>query len=211
MNATGKCSHAVLLLAIFAAFVVNAEGEGECSVFVRSKENILWRTAAGNTVDVQVVLPPSASSATLTVSAKGYSRVYPGLASGVQPVELPEATSDETENVYDFSIAYDDPAGTVQSVKIGLLASAAADGSVEADVRTDGASKWSKTSSPVVVRIPGGGFTVDGESVDTGLDGMPGWYRFAPTGRGRRFTFAVGGELAYVDYRTAGGFSIIFR
>ena len=196
---------------VVAAVVSVATYAAETNLFMRSKLNILWRTSPGTTFDVPVVLPPDASSATLTVTGRGYSRTYSNLFGGWQEVTLPAATSDETENVFDLTLAFDDPAATVQTVKLGHVASAASDGDATAGVRVAGNRNWRRVDECAVVRIPenAGTFTINGETADTGLGDAAGWYLLRVLS-GQRYSLALGSDIAEV-FGAPAGFLIIFR
>ena len=208
MKTTPLCTVAALV----AASVTSAASyAAETSLFVHSKEHILWRTAPGATFDVPVVMAPGATSATLTVAGHRYRRVYPGLAAGMHSVELPDAFSGDTENVYDFDLVFDDPCATAEHAKIGFVTSAADGGAAATDVRVEGARKWGIVKQYAVVRIPAGDgpLSVDGVQVDTGLSGAPGWYLLA-TEPGRTYEAAFGSDAATL-YGADLGFAITFR
>jgi len=196
---------------VVAAVVSVATYAAETNLFMRSKLNILWRTSPGTTFDVPVVLPPDASSATLTVTGRGYSRTYSNLFGGWQEVTLPAATSDETEDVFDLTLTFDDPAATVQTAKLGHVASAASDGDAEARVRVASSSKWGAVKDRAVIRIPAnaGTLAIDGDPVDDGLDGAAGWFRFDAVA-GQSYEVGLGADIATL-YGVFPGFLLIYR
>lgn len=196
---------------IAAAVMSAASYAAETNLFMRSKSNILWRTSPGTTFDVPVVLPPDASSATLTVTGRGYSRTYSNLSGGWQEVTLPAATSDETEDVFDLTLAFDDPAATVQTVKLGHVASAASDGDAEARVRVAGSRKWGVVKDRAVIRMPAnaGTLSIDGDPVDDGLDDAAGWFRFDAVG-GRSYEVGLGADIATL-YGVFPGFLLMYK
>lgn len=196
---------------IAAAVMSAASYAAETNLFMRSKSNILWRTSPGTTFDVPVVLPPDASSATLTVTGRGYSRTYSNLSGGWQEVTLPAATSDETEDVFDLTLAFDDPAATVQTVKLGHVASAASDGDAEARVRVAGSRKWGVVKDRAVIRMPAnaGTLSIDGDPVDDGLAAAAGWFRFDAVG-GRSYEVGLGADIATL-YGVFPGFLLMYK
>lgn len=200
-----------IAMLIAAAVMSAASYAAETTLFMRSKSNILWRTSPGTTFDVPVVLPPDATSATLTVTGRGYSRTYSNLSGGSQEVALPAATSDETENVFDLTLTFDDPAATVQTVKLGHVASAATSGDAEAWVRVAGSRRWGAVKDRAVIRIPAnaGTLAIDGEPVDDGLDGGAGWFRFDAVA-GQSYEVGLGADIATL-YGVFPGFLLIYR
>ena len=200
-----------IAMLIAAAVMSAASYAAETNLFMRSKSNILWRTSPGTTFDVPVVLPPDASSATLTVTGRGYSRTYSNLSGGWQEVTLPAATSDETEDVFDLTLAFDDPAATVQTVKLGHVASAASDGDAEARVRVAGSRKWGVVKDRAVIRMPAnaGTLSIDGDPVDDGLAAAAGWFRFDAVG-GRSYEVGLGADIATL-YGVFPGFLLMYK
>ena len=194
-----------------AAVVISASYAAETTLFMRSKSNILWRTSPGTPFDVPVVLPPDATSATLTVTGRGYSRTYSDLSDGWQEVTLPAATSEERENVFDLTLVFNDPAATVQMVKLGHVASAASDGDAEARVRVASSRKWGEVKDRAVIRIPAnaGTLAIDGDPVDDGLNGAAGWFRFDAVA-GQSYEVGLGTDIATL-YGVFPGLLIIFR
>ena len=208
MKTTPLCTVAALVVASVTSVASYA---AETNLFMRSKSNILWRTQPGATFDVPVVLPPDATSATLTVTGRGYSRTYSDLSGGWQEVTLPAATSDETEDVFDLTLTFDDPAATVQTAKLGHVASAASDGDAEARVRVAGSRKWGAVKDRAVIRIPAnaGTLAIDGDPVDDGLDGAAGWFRFDAVAE-QSYEVGLGADIATL-YGVFPGLLIICR
>ena len=208
MKTTPLCTVAALVVASVTSVASYA---AETNLFMRSKSNMLWRTSPGATFDVPVVLPPDATSATLTVTGRGYSRTYSDLSGGWQEVTLPAATSDETEDVFDLTLTFDDPAATVQTAKLGHVASAAASGDAEARVRVASSRKWGAVKDRAVIRIPAnaGTLSIDGDPVDDGLDGAAGWFRFDAVAE-QSYEVGLGTDIATL-YGVFPGLLIICR
>ena len=146
-------------------------------IFLNPDTSSYWHTATNATLTLPVEFPAGVSSATLAVSAPGYSASYSIASSGDFTLTLPAATSPTTENVYD--LALDFGGGVVQTAKLGLIKGY--------DTSTAGATrclapasqrKWGWVRGRAVLPIPYGmtAFTVDGVATDTGLNGAQGWY-----------------------------------
>ncbi len=170
----------VCTLAICTAGLARAATEAESgSAFVFLDKGALsfWHTATNATLSLPVEFPDGVSSATLSVTAPGYSAQYQIASSGLFTLTLPAATSPSAENVYDLSLDLGN--GVVRTAKLGLI-----EGN---DATSEGATrclapatdrKWGRAEKRTVIPIPCGiaSFTVDGVAADTGLDGDAGWY-----------------------------------
>ncbi|MGI5868389.1 MAG: hypothetical protein ACOX9C_02950 [Kiritimatiellia bacterium] len=139
--------------------------------------HMLWRTAPSGAFPLRWATPAGATNATLQVAAEGYSRTYDGLTNGSLELTLPEPTSVEDERVYALALAFDN--GVVKRTTLGAVATK---GGQEAstDAIKETANAWLRIRSPLVVPIPCGttSLTLDGEPVETGLDGDAGWHAF---------------------------------
>lgn len=148
-------------------------------VFVNPETSSLWTTATNSTLTVPIRYPAGATKAKLTVSGLGYSRAYADITGSECTFELPAATSPETENVYDLTLAFNDAASTVRKAKLGLIQglSPDAEGATRCLV-PKGSRAWCKVKGSAVLPIPYGmrTITVNGVDTDTGLDGARGWY-----------------------------------
>ena len=152
-------------------------------VFVRPELSSFWNTATNTTLTLPIDYPVGTSSATLTVSGAGYSaKTFPNITGSSFTLTLPAPVSPQTENVYDFTLTFDD--GTVRRAKLGLVKSFAMDseGTTRCLAPTDG-DLWNGVKKRAVMPIPYGttSFTmsVNGgavTNVDTGLNGAQGWY-----------------------------------
>ena len=191
----------VLLGVAVLAMAASASDVSECTlVSLRPETTPFWRTAPSNTVSLDLDMPPLATSATLTVSGLGYSKVYEGIAASPFVLTLPEATSVATENVYDLVLTFDD--GTVRAAKLGVVRGVCTNsGSVTARCFPSSvAAGWSQAEPRFVVQVPYGAdpVTVDGAPVESGLDGACGWLALKP-GRGMRTLALATGESATLD------------
>ena len=169
---------ALLASAIMCSMVGVADSTD--SVFLLPSSHVLWRTAPSATFDVPVFMPPGASSATLVVRGQNYRREYAGLSDGMFSLSLPGADSDDTENVYDLTLTFNDAAATTRSAKIGVVVGASTGNTAVADVRAADSSKWRKTLTRAVLPIPSGvtSLSINGTTVDGGLYESPGWFLF---------------------------------
>lgn len=150
-------------------------------VFLRPETSSFWNTATNNIMTVPVDFPSGATVATLTVSGLNYKKVYDGIVNGEFRLELPEAESPQTENVYDLELTFDD--GTRRTAKLGLIQGRlpGAAGSTRCLAPANG-RVWERVNGRAVLPIPCGttsfSVTVNGKTVssDTGLGGAQGWY-----------------------------------
>ena len=173
-----------LLAALLApASAVRAETSSLTSdstfVFLRPETSSFWRTATNQVMSLPVVFPAGASSATLSVTAPGYSAQYAIASSGDFLLSLPAATSPETENVYDLTLTFNDAAATVRTAKLGLIDAVLPDGGGETRcIAPASAPKWERVKGRAVIPVPYGltSFTINGAAVDTGLNGAQGWF-----------------------------------
>ena len=146
-------------------------------VFLRPETSSFWNTATNSTMTLPIDYPMTAKSATLDVSGVKYHRLYENIAGPSFDLLLPEPTSPENENVYDLTLTFDD--GTVRTAKLGLIQGLSPD--AEGTTRClapVGAGVWNQANKRAVIPIPYGteSFTVNGETIDTGLAGAQGWY-----------------------------------
>ena len=156
-------------------------------VFLRPETSSFWNTATNNTMLLPIDYPNRATKATLTVSGVGYkTKTYPNLVDSSFELELPVPDSPQNENVYDLTLTFDD--GTVRTAKLGLIQGLSPDseGSTRCLAPAAGAV-WNTVKKRAVLPIPYGttSFTmsVNGGTVtevDTGLNGVQGWYALKP-------------------------------
>ena len=146
-------------------------------VFLRPETSSFWNTATNSTMTLPIDYPMSAKSATLDVSGVKYHRFYENIMGPSFDLQLPEPDSPENENVYDLTLTFDD--GTVRTAKLGLIQglSPDAEGTTRCLAPVN-AGVWNQANKRAVIPIPYGTetFTVNGETVDTGLGGSQGWY-----------------------------------
>jgi len=200
-----------LALAALAASVATAE-----EVFLLPPSSLLWRTAPTANFEVPVLMPKGASSATLVVAGNGYRREYANLVDGMVPVSLPAANSADAENVYEFTLAFNDAAGTTQKAQIAVVQGMFAGGTGETHVRNASSSKWGNVRARAVLPIPAGAdaLSVNGAPVAPEPDGAPGWAMILTRPRNAYDLLLTGGGRSLAEavlYGIASGFMLIFR
>ena len=199
-----------LALAALAASLATAE-----EVFLLPPSSILWRTAPTANFEVPVLMPKGASSATLVISGNGYRREYTDLAEGMVPVSLPAANSVDAENVYEFTLAFNDAAGTTRKAQIAVVQGMFMGGTGETHVRTVSSSKWSNVRARAVLSIPAGADTlsVNGVPVVPEPDGAPGWALLLTRPRTAYDLLLTGGGRSLAEallYGITSGFMLVF-
>ena len=148
-------------------------------VFLRPETSSFWHTATNNTMTVPIDFPEGASSATLYVSGVAYNHIYENIEADSFTFELPEADSEETENVYDLRLVFNDSGSTVRTAKLGLIRGLSPDPEgVTRCLAPANGRLWERTTGKAVVPIPYGttSFQVNGVETPTGLDGAQGWF-----------------------------------
>ena len=168
----------VCLALVMCATQAVADNTG--SVFMCPSSSILWRTAPGADFELPVFMPQGASSATLVVVGQNYRQEYTGLSDGMFSLSFPAAGSDDTENVYDLTLTFNDEAATTRSAKIGVVVGASSGDSAEATVRAAGSSRWHNVPTKALLPIPSGvdSLSINGTTADAGLYESPGWFYF---------------------------------
>ena len=101
------------------AFAASERESERIFVHIRPELSSFWRTAANNVVELPVDMPRTAKVAALYVDGVGYKRVYSNLRAGIYSLELPEASSPDTENVYRLKLSFDD--GTEYTAELGVI------------------------------------------------------------------------------------------
>ena len=153
----------------------------EIFVFLEPERSSFWHTATNSTMTIPVSFPEGASSAELSVNGIGFSRTYRDITSDSVEVVLPEAVSPSSENVYEFTLAFDN--GITNNVRLGLIQGLDEDGRGSTRcLIPEGSRKWTSVDRIAVMPIPYGmqSFKLDGVETDTGLGGAQGWYAIGP-------------------------------
>ena len=150
-------------------------------VFLRPETSSFWRTATNRTMTLPVSYPTKASSAKLTVSGVfGHVQTIENITSSSVEVSLPEPLNPvnlpSTENIYDLKLEFDD--GTVRTASLALIAGLAGrgEGSTRC-IAPDSRRIWPRVCRRAVVPVPYGmtALAINGENIDTALDGAQGW------------------------------------
>jgi len=160
---------------------VACAGDGTASnrtfVYLRPELNSFWHTATNATLTLPIPYPVGATRATLTVTGAGYSRSYADITADSFEVSLPAATQPSNENVYRLTLTFDD--GSTRTASLGRVCGFAEGARAHARCLLPmGDRTWNRVLKRGVLPIPHGmtSFTVNGETVDPGLDGDQGWY-----------------------------------
>ena len=153
-------------------------------VFTRPETSSFWNTATNNVMTVPIDFPSGATSATLTVSGLKYSTVYRNIERGEDSFTfvLPQANSQQTENVYDLLLMFDD--GTERRAKLGLVEGLSPDAEgttrclAPSNSRVWECVKGGRAVLPIPYGTTSFSVVVNGEqkTTDTGLNGAQGWF-----------------------------------
>jgi len=156
-------------------------------VFLRPETSSFWHTATNSAMTIPIDFPAGASSATLAVRGLKYNESYElaksdlannGYNTGYYSLQLPPACDQETENVYDLTLTFNDDAATMRTAKLGLVTSYAAGNEAVTSVIAPSEGNVWKAKKRAVLPIPYGttSFKVDNVETPTGLDGAQGWF-----------------------------------
>ena len=197
-----------LSVSAFAA----AEATSDCAfIYVDTAESSFWRTATNNVVSIPVEYPAGVESATLSVSGAGYSEIYEDVPEGLFKLTLPEATSPETENVYDLTLTFSDNSSL--TARFGVIAGVAADASgTTRCISSMSAAKWGKVKADrAVLPVPYGttSLTVNGATAE--LDGAQGWYLLSPVDVGSGYALSLDGSPVINLKGVGSGLVMMFR
>lgn len=214
MKSSAFCMVAIAGIAAAAAMAVETDPIAAFASIGRSQ---LWRTAPAAEFDVAVPMPDGATSATLTVAGRGYTRVFSGITGPSQRISLPVASAEDDEGLYTLTLEFDDDAHTVLSSQLATPMGAAAGGEATAVVRTMGAEAFNKVRTYALFPIPAGAAALSVNGADVGLDPAftPGWFLFGPAAMnvmyGLILSGADGSETTASLYGASIGFCIYFK
>ena len=159
------------------AFATSFAADSAASfVFVNPDTSSFWRTARSGIVTVPVDFPDGASSATLSVVGVGYSTNYLIAVAGPYAFQLPVADAPETENTYKLTLSFD--RGASKTATLSLIAGLESGGAGVTRCFSQGGSGWSRAKDRrMTLPVPHDttSLTLNGEAVDTGLDGAQGF------------------------------------
>lgn len=162
-------------------------------IFLEPETSSFWHTATHSTMTVPVDFPDGATSATLAVRGRAYSRDYVDITATEFAFSLPEPTSMESENVYDLTLSFDN--GTVRTAKLGLIQGFnIGDSASTRCLSPAGDRDWNlvqggKAVLPVAYGTTA--FCVNGIVQDTGLNGAQGWYALGMLDAGENATLSL--------------------
>lgn len=208
----------VALGALVLATMAFADGKTSdpAFVFLRPETSSFWRTAPGTELTVPVDFPAGAMEATLTVHGSSYEKTYEGLTGPTFAFALPPATSPDTEDVYELTLAFDDEAQTERTARLGVI-QGCEPGRTGATrcLAPQGTRKWGGVRGRAVLPIPCGmeSFTVNGVETDTKLGGAQGWYALNGIDAGDvvPVSLTIGGSQYLAELRGAGGMALLLR
>ena len=176
-------------LCLQGAICAATDVSDEASVFVDTTATSFWRTGVSPTFDLPIAYPPLASAVDISVRGVRYAQTFPRTSAVVQPVSLPEPTSDAAENVYEITLAFDD--GTTNACSFALVRSQSNGGPCPVRLTSD--SRWHMMSRGKVMPIPYGcSLSIDGIVAATGLDGAQGWF-VCPQMQTGEYAFVIAG------------------
>ena len=206
-------------LALLACIGMSAAG-GEWSegtfVFLRPDETPLWRTATNSTMRLEWLSPRGASATKLVVAAKvGGWRGEINLAGGESAdVVLPLPTKPEEENVYDFTLTFDNK--ETRTATLGVVRGAGTGSDFLGTPCAVSERAMRRIGSRAVLPVPFGTtrLVLNGAEVDTGLDGAYGWYAWGPLttdtiAGGARLE--VGEDEHEASFYMPGGFVLLYK
>ena len=170
--------------------LATATAAAEGAVVLRPEASPFWRTVSATApVTVPVDWPAGAASATCVLTAYGHavasaSATRVGNESGTTlSFELPVPTVPDEERVYAAELTFTDgndvalPSDTTQRAQLAVVLGQGNGAAV--DVRAPDGEQWGKyKGSHVTLPVDAGvsSLSIDGVSVDPGLDGAVGWY-----------------------------------
>lgn len=169
-------------------------------VYLRPELSSFWHTVTNRTMTLPVDFPPAASTATLTVTgAFGYTEKISDITTPFVTVTLPAAApytdAPATEDVFDFTLTFDD--GTVRSARLGLISGLGAGGEGATRCLAPATNrKWSKMNGCIAVPVPYGmkSLEIGGVVTNTGLNGAQGWFPLKVQGGTKATLTGVLGE-----------------
>ena len=212
-----KMKHLMICAAATATMQVMAYDSAAQWLTIDDSLTPFWRTALSSTETLALDHPEGSDSATLVVrAAGGYSAMYPNLTGKSVTVTFPDPVSPETERVYTLTLTYSD--GTVHTATLarvlGSAHGATASGARCIPDETD--REWRRFRNFAVLPVPYGTATlsVNGGVVDTGLDGVAGWYGLGPVAGGETVALQLAAPCGTYDDALcsySGGIVITFR
>ena len=179
----------MLVTGVFFALVavvlpaVGSDISDPVRVFTNPDKTFFWRTAMSPSFTLRWDFPEGATSADLSVVGMNSSWSWNNLTETSKALTLPEPSTPRFEDVYWLVLAFDN--GVTNTAQIAVVKGT---GTSEASTVCSlyAPNRYLKTCGSTVIPVPYGvtEFAIDGEAVDTGLNGACGWYGWKPSSLG---------------------------
>ena len=189
------CRAAFPLAALLASVAAYGITSSPVHIYVDPSQYYLWNTVTGSTVRLQWNRPPAADYADLLVEGYKLRLEQKKITDEWTDVTLPELTETKDEDVLRLTLSFND--GTQLSTTLGRVCGISSGGNAMQPVRclmsTNGIP-WQQSRRHYVITVPAGTetLTLDGDTVETGLDGFAGYYAAGqfPSATWHRFAIA---------------------
>lgn len=183
------------LIAFMAVAVANATSSAPVHIYVDPGQYYLWNTVTGSTMRLEWTRPTAADYADLLVEGHKLRIEQKKITAEWIEVTLPELTETKDEDVLRLTLSFND--GTQLFTTLGRVCGVSSGGSpmkpVHCLMSTNGIP-WRQNRRRYVITVPAGTETLmlDGDTVDTGLDGFAGYYAAGqfPSATWHRFAIA---------------------
>lgn len=168
-------------------------------IMLEPENYYLWHTATGAIMRLEWDLPSSAEYADLVIEGAGYHDEKIHITECHADVSLPEPKDARSENVYRFTLNFSD--GTSETASLGLVRghTTVPNGevpSVRCRLSAEGAS-WTSAPKTYVIPMPNGAeLSVNGEDLETHLNGGAGWYAVGPIKTDTWTSLSLAGDAA---------------
>ncbi len=207
-------SGAVFAAALLTATFASALESESVVVHVNPSDALLWHTVMTDTFTVAWDLPPGATKATLSISGYAYDATYPDITETYKEVTVPLATQSSGENVYEFTLTFDDD--TTLTTHLATITGVGTGGSMaKTRLGRDTAARWNEFSGHVAIPLLAGTSAYSVNSVqDEAVDGYAGWrlLRYGSGTRSYRLDMTASGTQYSVDLvGNAGGVVVVLR
>ena len=187
-----------------SVFVVSASDMSEgVPVYRDPSDYALWHTATNSTFELFLDYSPFATEATVEVHGVKFERAYSNVTAQSFVVSVPRPIAANKEDVYRIDVTYND--GTSHSARVGVVRGHGVGNEPECGIPVVVADeKCSNTfvTPRVVVPVPPsaeGTFFVNGDVVDTGLNGCRGWFALGPAKAASSYTVQTGDSSASLE------------
>lgn len=217
----------LIAFSVLAALPLSAAVSAGSAIQLDKNSTVLWNTAkTGSASKFSIDWPVGASSADLNIYSRGslaygpYSVERNGdFSGGYVDVTIPTPHTFDEERVFEAVLTFGDADGNALSAetRTARIAAVMGDGDGVKTVVASGetAKGWSNARRQrcyVVFQIPDAGETlyIDGDAVDTGLDGSAGWFETQLDEGAHTARFGSGEPVAF-NVSSVDGLRIIFR